>query len=114
MAAVIKFADNIWKGFATAGAIVVTGMLAPELGLGPVDARRATAHPQRSPEAPLSVAKVKTYYGHLLWHYDLFQDQLRDPSTTFEHFPTTCQALPTITIFRGKVETCSSLLEKCF
>lgn len=35
MAAVIKFADNIWKGFATAGAIVVTGMLAPELGLGP-------------------------------------------------------------------------------
>ena len=35
VAAVIKFADNIWKGFATAGAIVLTGCLAPLLDLGP-------------------------------------------------------------------------------
>lgn len=34
MAVVIKYADNIWKGFSTAGAIVVTGLLAPVLGLG--------------------------------------------------------------------------------
>lgn len=35
VAAVIKYADNIWKGFATAGAIVLTGLLAPVLDLGP-------------------------------------------------------------------------------
>ena len=35
VAAVIKYADNIWKGFATAGAIVLTGILSPMLGLGP-------------------------------------------------------------------------------
>ena len=35
VAAVIKYADNIWKGFATAGAIVLTGLLAPLLDLGP-------------------------------------------------------------------------------
>lgn len=35
VAAVIKFADNIWKGFATAGAIVLTGIVAPLLDLGP-------------------------------------------------------------------------------
>lgn len=35
VAVVIKYADNIWKGFATAGAIVVTGVFAPILGLGP-------------------------------------------------------------------------------
>jgi UDP-sugar transporter A1/2/3 len=35
VAAVIKYADNIWKGFATAGAIVLTGAVAPVLHLGP-------------------------------------------------------------------------------
>ena len=35
VAAVIKYADNIWKGFATAGAIVLTGAVAPMLDLGP-------------------------------------------------------------------------------
>ena len=35
VAAVIKYADNIWKGFATAAAIVFTGTFAPLLGLGP-------------------------------------------------------------------------------
>ena len=35
VAAVIKYADNIWKGFATAGAIVLTGIIAPLLDLGP-------------------------------------------------------------------------------
>ena len=35
VALVIKYADNIWKGFATAGAIVLTGVLAPLLSLGP-------------------------------------------------------------------------------
>lgn len=35
VAAVIKYADNIWKGFATAGAIVLTGAIAPMLDLGP-------------------------------------------------------------------------------
>ena len=35
VAAVIKYADNIWKGFATAGAIVLTGTIAPLLDLGP-------------------------------------------------------------------------------
>ena len=35
VAVVIKYADNIWKGFATAGAVVLTGALAPLLGLGP-------------------------------------------------------------------------------
>ena len=34
MAFVIKYADNIWKGFATAGAIILTGMVAPLLHLG--------------------------------------------------------------------------------
>jgi hypothetical protein len=35
VAVVIKYADNIWKGFATAGAILLTGALAPVLHLGP-------------------------------------------------------------------------------
>ena len=35
VAIVIKYADNIWKGFATAGAIVATGAVAPLLDLGP-------------------------------------------------------------------------------
>ena len=35
VAVVIKYADNIWKGFATAGAIVLTGIVAPLLDLGP-------------------------------------------------------------------------------
>jgi UDP-sugar transporter A1/2/3 len=35
VALVIKHADNIWKGFATAGAIILTGAIAPTLGLGP-------------------------------------------------------------------------------
>ena len=35
VAAVIKYADNIWKGFATAGAIVLTGIAAPMIDLGP-------------------------------------------------------------------------------
>jgi len=35
VAMVIKYADNIWKGFATAGAIVLTGTIAPLLDLGP-------------------------------------------------------------------------------
>ena len=35
VAIVIKYTDNIWKGFATAGAIVLTGAVAPILDLGP-------------------------------------------------------------------------------
>ena len=35
VAIVIKYADNIWKGFATAGAIILTGAIAPILDLGP-------------------------------------------------------------------------------
>ena len=31
----MKYADNILKGFATAGAIVLTGALAPAFALGP-------------------------------------------------------------------------------
>lgn len=34
VAIVIKYTDNIWKGFATAGAIVLTGAVAPVLDLG--------------------------------------------------------------------------------
>ena len=30
-----QYADNIWKGFATAGAIVLTGAVAPLIDLGP-------------------------------------------------------------------------------
>ena len=35
VAIVIKYADNIFKGFATAGALVATGAVAPLLDLGP-------------------------------------------------------------------------------
>ena len=35
VAFILKYADNILKGFATAGAIVLTGALAPAFALGP-------------------------------------------------------------------------------
>lgn len=38
----IKYADNIWKGFATAAAVVLTGILAPLLDLGPQPSSRLT------------------------------------------------------------------------